>query len=106
MFFKGVGRAIAYLVKATGANELASPLASYAARFCNYLIGKSMTAASVSRVFGTVKTITNLAIRDYCLTFTNLLANAYTLDYEKALSRLPISIDNLSPNQKVSLMDD
>ena len=45
-----------------------------------------MTAASVSRVFGRVKTITILAIRDYCLTFTNVFANAYTLDYEKALS--------------------
>ena len=45
-----------------------------------------MTAASVSRVFGRVKTTTILAIRDYCLTCTNVFANAYTLDYEKALS--------------------
>ena len=65
-----------------------------------------MTAASVSRVFCRVKTITILAIRDYCLTCTNVFANAYTLDYEKALSRLPITIDNLLPNQNVSLMDD
>ena len=65
-----------------------------------------MTAASVSRVFGTVKAITNLAIKDYCLTCTNVFANAHILDYEKVSIRLPIPIGNLLPNQKVSLMDD
>ena len=45
--------------------ELSSLSASDAARFCDYLIGKGITAASVRRVFGTVKANTNIAIREY-----------------------------------------
>ena len=61
-FFQGAERAVGYLTEATDAEQLSSLSAADAARFRDHLIGKGMTAASVRRVFGTVKAITNLAI--------------------------------------------
>ena len=59
-----------------------------------------MTAASVRRVFGTVKAITNLAIREYGLACPNVFANVFIPDDEKASTRLPIPEDNLVAIQK------
>ena len=67
-----------------------------------------MTAASVRRVFGTVKAITNLAIREYGLACPNVFANVFIPDDEKASTRLPIPDGNLVAIQKecVELDDD
>ncbi len=105
-FFQGAELAVGYLTKVTGAEELASLSASDAARFCDHLIGKGMTAASVRRVFGTVKAITNLAIREYGLSFPKVFANIFIPDEEKASTRLPIPDETLGAIQKVSLMYD
>jgi integrase len=107
-FFKGAERAVGYLTEATDAEELSSLSASDAARFRDYLIGKGMTAASVRRVFGTVKAITNLAIREYGLACPNVFANVFIPDDEKASTRLPIPDENLGAIQKecVELDDD
>ena len=75
--------------------ELMSITAADAARFRNYLIGKSMTAASVRCVFGTVKAITSLAVREYGLAGPNVFANVFIPDDEKASTRLPIPDYNL-----------
>ena len=69
-----------YLTEATSAEELSSLSASDAARFRDHLIGKSMKAASVRRVFGTVKAIANLTIREYGLTCPNVFANVFIID--------------------------
>ena len=99
-FFQRAERAVCCLTEATGAEELASLSASDAARFRDHLIGKGMTAASVRRVFGTVKAITNLAIREYGLACPNVFANVFIPEDEKASTRLPIPNDNLVAIQK------
>ena len=107
-FFQGAERAVGYLTEATDAEQLSSLSAADAARFRDHLIGKGMTAASVRRVFGTVKAITNLAIREYGLACPNVFANVFIPDDEKASTRLPIPDDNLVAIQKecVELDDD
>jgi integrase len=107
-FFQGAERAVGYLTEATNADELSSLSAADAARFRDHLIGKGMTAASVRRVFGTVKAITNLAIREYGLACPNVFANVFIPDDEKAFIRSPIPDDNLVSIQKecVELDDD
>ena len=94
-FFKGAERAVGYLTEATDAEELSSLSAADAARFRDHLIGKGMTAASVRRVIGTVKAITNLAIREYGLACSNVFANVFIPDDERASIRSPIPDDNL-----------
>ena len=78
--------------------ELMPTTAADAARFRNYLIGKGMTAASVRCVFGTVKAITSLAVREYGLACPNVFANVFIPDDEKASIRLPIP-DNPDPRR-------
>ena len=88
--------------------ELMPTTAADAACFCNYLLGKGMTAASVRRVFGKVKAITSLAVREYGLACPNVFANVFIPDDEKASTRLPIPDVNLVAIQKecVELDDD
>jgi site-specific recombinase XerD len=107
-FFQGAARAVGYLTEATSAEELSSLSAADAARFRDHLIGRGMTAASVRRVFGTVKAITNLAIREYGLACPNVFANVFIPDDENASTRLPIPDENLCAIQKecVELDDD
>ena len=59
-----------------------------------------MTAASVRRVFGTVKAITNLAIREYGLSCPNVFANVFIPDDKEASTRLPIPDQTLVAIQK------
>jgi len=99
-FFQGAKRAVGYLTEATDAEELSSLSAADAARFRDHLIGKGMTAASVRRVFGKVKAITNLAIREHGLACSNVFANVFIPDDEKASIRSPIPDDNLVSIQK------
>ena len=105
-FFQGAERAIGYLTEANGAEELASLSASDAARFRDYLIGKGMTAASVRRVFGTVKATSNLAIREYGLACPNVFANVLIPDDERAFTRMPIPDENLLTIQEGCLLGD
>ena len=105
-FFQGVERAVAYLTEATDAEELSSLSTSDAARLRDHLIGKGMTVASVRRVFGTVKAITNLAIREYGLACPNVFANVFIPDDEKASTRLPIPDENLCAIQKECVEQD
>ena len=107
-FFQGAARAVGYLTEATSAEELSSLSAADAARFRDHLIGRGMTAASVRRVFGTVKAITNLAIREYGLACPNVFANVFLPDDERASIRSPIPDDNIVAIQKecVELDDD
>ena len=74
--------------------------AAGAAHFRNYLVGKGMTAASVRRVFGTVKAITSLAVREYGLACPNVFSNVFIPDDEKASARSPIPDYNLVAIQK------
>ena len=80
--------------------ELMPATAADTARLRNYLIGKGMTAASVRRVFGTVKAITSLAVREYGIACPNVFANVFIPDDEKASTRLPIPDYNLVATQK------
>ena len=79
----------------------------------NYLIvvaviGKGMTATSMRRVFGEVKAINSLAIREHGLTRYNMFGTVFIPDDEKAFTRLPIPDENLLGIQKgcVELNDD
>ena len=107
-FFQGAERAVGYFEEANSEEELSSLSALDAARFRDHLIGKGLTAASVRRVFGTVKAITNLAIREYGLSCPNVFANVFIPDDERASTRLPIPNENIVAIQKecIKLDDD
>ena len=63
---------------------------SDASLFRDYLFERGMSSASVKRVFASVKSIINLAIREHGLGCSNVFAGAFIPDDAASAKRLPI----------------
>jgi integrase len=89
-FFQGAQRSIEYLKDAC-ANKLINDMhPSDASLFRDYLFERGMSSASVKRVFASVKSIINLAIREHGLGCSNVFAGAFIPDDAASAKRLPI----------------
>ena len=56
----------------------------------DYLFKRGMSSASVKRIFASVKSIINLAIREHELSCTNVFAGAFIPDDTAFAQRLPV----------------
>ena len=89
-FFQGAQRSIEYLKDAC-ANKLINDMhPSDASLFRDHLFERGMSSASVKRVFASVKSIINLAIREHGLGCSNVFAGAFIPDDAASAKRLPI----------------
>ena len=89
-FFQGAHRSIEYLKDAGGSKPINDMHPSDASVFRDHLFNKGMSSASVRRVFASVKSIINLAIREHGLNCTNVFAGAFIPDDAASAKRLPI----------------
>ena len=89
-FFQGAQRSIEYLKDAC-ANKLINDMhPSDASLFRDHLFERGMSSASVKRVFASVKSIINLAIREHGLGCSNVFAGAFIPNDAASAKRLPI----------------
>jgi len=89
-FFQGAQRSIEYLKDAC-ANKLINDMhPSDASLFRDHLFERGMSSASVKRVFASVKSIINLAIREHGLGCSNVFAGAFIPNAAASAKRLPI----------------
>jgi integrase len=65
----------------------------HASALRDFLIERGMTSTSVRRVFGTVRAIINLTIREYGLSCKNAFADVYIPDDDRIDKRPPIPTD-------------
>jgi integrase len=91
-FFQGAHRSIEYLKDAGGNKPINDMQPSDASVFRDHLFERGMSSASVRRVFASVKSIINLAIREHGLNCTNVFAGAFIPDDAASTKRLPIPI--------------
>ena len=91
-FFQGAHRSIEYLKDAGGDKPINNMHPYDASVFRDHLFDKGMSSASVKRVFASVKSIINLAIREHGLNCTNVFAGAFIPDDAASAKRLPIPI--------------
>ena len=73
---------------------------SDASVFRDHLFDKGMSSASVRRVFASVKSIINLAIREHGLNCTNVFAGAFIPDDAASAKRLPIPVQVIKSIQE------
>ena len=99
-FLQGANRSVDYLLEATGITELEALNAQHAAGLRDFLFARGMTASSVKRVFGNIRAIVNLAIKEHGLEYPNVFANAFIPDDERIKKRLPITTDCISRIQQ------
>ena len=99
-FFQGAHRSIEYLKDAGGNKPINDMQPSDASVFRDHLFERGMSSASVRRVFASVKSIINLAIREHGLNCTNVFAGAFIPDDAASAKRLPIPIAVIKSNQE------
>lgn len=92
-FLQAANRSANYLIESTGITELEALNAQHAAGFRDCLFARGMTASSVRRVFGNIRAIVNLAIKEHGLEYPNVFANTFIPDDERTKKRLPIPTD-------------
>ena len=89
-FFQGANRSIAYLREAGGDKMVTDMHPSDASVLRDYLFKRGMSSASVKRIFASVKSIINLAIREHGLSCTNVFAGVFIPDDTAFAQRLPV----------------
>ena len=77
LFYDVSNRSIRYLAECLEHNNLSDLEISDAGRFRDYLFARGMSSSSVKRVFSSVKSIVNLAIREQGLTVTNVFSGTF-----------------------------
>jgi len=92
-FFQGAHRSIKYLKDACADKLINDMHPMDASLFRDHLFERGMSSASVKRVFASVKSIINLAIREYGLACSNVFAGAFIPDDAASAKRIPIPDD-------------
>lgn len=99
-FFQATTRAIDYLKQSTSVNQIDHFGPKHASAFRDFLIERGMTSTSVRRVFGTVRAIINLTIREYGLSCKNAFADVCIPDDDRVDKRPPIPSEVIYQIQK------
>jgi len=105
-FFQATSRAMEYLKRSTSVQDIGHLSQRDATAFRDFLIERGMTSASVRRVFGTVRAITNLTIREYGLGCKNVFADVYIPDDDRIDKRPPIPPEVIRQIQKECMVID
>ena len=100
LFYDVSSRSVRYLTECLGHENLSDLEISDAGRFRDYLFARGMSSSSVKRVFSSVKSIVNLAIREQGLTVTNVFSGTFIPDDGAKQHRNPIPTEAL---QRVQL---
>ena len=90
LFYGVSNRSIRCLAECLEHDNLSDLEISYVGRFRDYLFARGMSSSSVKRVFSSVKSIVNLAIREQGLTVTNVFSGTFIPDDGAKQQRNPI----------------
>ncbi|MEC7493494.1 MAG: integrase [Pseudomonadota bacterium] len=89
-----------YVVKAIGNKPISSFSSSEAAQFRDWCLEQGMTISTVKRVFGSVRAIINLTMREHGIEGSNAFSGTFMPDRGDASTRQPIPTDKLRTIQQ------
>ena len=88
------------MAEALGNRPITSYSSSDAAAVRDHLFGKGLSLGSVKRIFGSVRSIINLAMRQHGIEGSNAFARTYMPDRDDSQDRQPVPQDKLIILQK------
>jgi integrase len=100
LFYDVSSRSIRYLEECLKHDNLSNLEITDAGQFRDYLFARGMSFSTVKRVFSTVKSIVNLAIREQELTVTNVFSGTFIPDDGAKQRRNPIPTEALQRVQR------
>jgi len=99
-FIRAAKRNGRYVAEALGNRPITSYSSSDAATFRDHLFEKGLSLGSVKRIFGSVRSIINLVMREHGIEGSNAFARTYMPDRDDSQDRLPIPQDKMKILQK------
>lgn len=98
-FHRAAERVCGYVVEVCGNKPITDYTKADANAFRDHLLGKGLAGSSMTRIFGTIRSITNFAASEEGITFTNPFSGVYFDRSAGTSVRLPIPEDALSKIQ-------
>ena len=105
-FIRAAKRNSRYVVEALGNRPITAYASSDAAAFRDHLFAKGLSLGSVKRIFGSVRSIINLAMLEYGIEGNNAFAKTYMPDRNDAEDRQPIPQGKLTHLQQSCIKAD
>jgi integrase len=94
-FVRGAHRNVGYVIKVLGDHPLSAYSTIDAAKFRDWLIDQGMARDTIKRVFGSIRSIINLAIKEQGLGCSNAFSGTFMPDGLPVTQRRPIPIDDI-----------
>ena len=106
-FIRTANRNTEYVIQVLGNKSVTAYSSSEAARFRDWLINKGMGKSTVKRVFSSIRSIINLAIKEHGLEGSNGFLGTFIPDGLRETTRKPIPIEVIKNIQQICMtMDD
>jgi len=106
-FIRTANRNTEYVIQVLGNKSVTAYSSSEAAQFRDWLINKGMGKSTVKRVFSSIRSIINLAIKEHGLEGSNGFLGTFIPDRLKETTRKPIPIEVIKDIQQTCMtMDD
>ncbi|MFL2918636.1 MAG: DUF6538 domain-containing protein [Thalassobaculaceae bacterium] len=106
-FIRTANRNTEYVIQVLGNKSVTAYSSSEAAEFRDWLINKGMGKSTVKRVFSSIRSIINLAIKEHGLDGNNGFLGTFIPDGLRETTRKPIPVDVIRDIQKTCTeMDD
>jgi integrase len=106
-FIRTANRNTEYVIQVLGNKSVTAYSSSEAAQFRDWLINKGMGKSTVKRVFSSIRSIINLAIKEHGLDGNNGFLGTFIPDGLRETTRKPIPVDVIRDIQKTCKeMDD
>lgn len=100
LFHQATKRSVRYVIDCLSDRDLSNYSTADAGKFRDYLFDKNLVSSSVKRVFSSIKSIVNLAIKEQGLDINNPFNGVYMPDLNDVKDRKPIHIDTIRTIQK------
>jgi len=106
-FHRAAERSCGYVIDVCGDKDLMAYKRSDATRFRDALIDRGLTGSSITRIFGTVRSVVNFAVSETGITMTNPFTGVYYDRRFGVMERAPLpDYAILAVQQKCILIDD
>lgn len=106
-FHRAAERACGYVIDTCGDKDITAYTRADANAFRDAMIERKLSGSSITRVFGTVRSIINFAASETGITLTNPFAGVYYDRKAGVEDRLPLSVEDILRLQnKCRVMDD
>ena len=106
-FIRTANRNTEYVIQVLGNKSVTAYSSSEAAQFRDWLINKGMGKSTVKRVFSSIRSIINLAIKEHGLEGNNGFLGTFIPDGLRETTRKPIPVEVIQDIQQICMaMDD